>query len=84
MGGLRVECAPDSGGRSVPVRFGVTGSMHDVTEVVDRWYGPDRRYFRILTQDGAQFILRYDEDQARWGVTFFQTGRAPSDGGAAT
>lgn len=82
MGGLRVECAPDSGGRSVPVRFGVTGTMHDVAEVVDRWYGRDHRYFRVRTGDGAQFILRYDEDQARWGVTFFESGGAPSDGDA--
>ena len=82
MGGLRVECAPDDGGRPVPVRFGVTGTMHDVVEVVDRWYGGDHRYFRIRTQDGAQFILRYDESRARWGVAFFESGRGPSNGGA--
>jgi hypothetical protein len=82
VSGLCVECAPDSGGREVPVRFGVAGAMHEVVEIVDRWYGRDHRYFRIRTRDGAQFILRYDEGRVRWGVTFFESGPAPSDEGA--
>ena len=42
-----------------------------VREVVDRWHGPDHRYFKLLGEDGALYILRHDLEAGRWELTLF-------------
>jgi hypothetical protein len=38
----------------------------EVVEVIDRWLGPDHRYFKIKGDDGGRYILRHDEPSDRW------------------
>ena len=72
MGDLVVECRSESGGAQVPVRFGWSGRMREVSEVLDHWDGADHRYFRVRTDDGAVYILRHDLARDGWLLTFFR------------
>jgi hypothetical protein len=73
---LPVECGRDERGDRVPRRFGRPPGVARVAEVLDRWWGRDHRYFRVRTEDGAQVILRLDEERSSWSVAFY----AVSDG----
>jgi hypothetical protein len=34
--------------------------------VIDRWRGPDHRFFKVRGDDGAVYLLRHDERADRW------------------
>ena len=42
-----------------------------VAKIADRWIAPDHRYFRLLGDDGATYILRHDIETELWEVTFY-------------
>ena len=42
-----------------------------VEEIIDRWYAPDHRYFKLRGNDGAIYILRYDVVNDFWELTMF-------------
>ncbi len=65
---VRVDCYAGHRGEETPRRFEVGGRRVEVLEVVDRWYGPDHRYFKLRCGDGATYILRHDEPSGRWEI----------------
>ena len=72
MDGLRVECRSAEAGE-VPARFGFDpNAMQEIDEVLDRWPGPDHRYFRVRTRDGGLYILRQDERSQTWQIHLFE------------
>jgi hypothetical protein len=36
-----------------------------VQGIVDRWYGTDRRWWKLQTEDGL-YVLRRDDADGRW------------------
>lgn len=42
-----------------------------VVRVLDRWLSPDHRYFKVLGDDGATYILRHDTRFQRWELTLY-------------
>jgi len=69
--GVRVECYAGYRGDETPQRFFLGERAVDVEEVVDRWYGPDHRYFKVRGSNGATYILRQDTVADRWEMTLF-------------
>jgi hypothetical protein len=57
-----------------PLRFCLGDQWYDITEVVDRWYGPDYMYFRVRAGDGNVYVLRLDEDTQEWSWAGFHQG----------
>ncbi len=55
---VHVDCYAGHRGEETPRRFELGGRRVEVLEVVDRWYGPDHRYFKVR--------LRHDEPADRW------------------
>ena len=43
----RVECYAGYRGEQEPRRFNWAGLAVEVVEIVDRWQGPDHRYFKL-------------------------------------
>jgi hypothetical protein len=43
-----------------------------VRRVLDRWFGAGYRYFKLLDEEGATYILRHDEGRGVWEMTFFE------------
>ena len=41
---------------------------YEVAEVEDQWYSPEALYFKVLTQEGQRFVLRYDEQGGVWNL----------------
>lgn len=54
-----------------PVRFFLGNRKIEVQEVIDRWMGPDYRYFKVRGDDGARYILRHDNAADNWELTLF-------------
>lgn len=44
----------------------------EVVEIIDRWLASDYGYFKVLADDGANYILRHDLPTDTWELTLFQ------------
>ena len=72
-----VEVKTKAGYRSAerPVAFFYHDQRYDIEEVIDRWYegGIDPRrpimtYFKVHTNDGQIFLLRYNQKRDVWAL----------------
>lgn len=72
MDDLRVECYAGYRAEETPRRIGFGEREIGVEEVLDRWLSPDHRYFKILGDDGAVYIIRNDAASGKWELTFFK------------
>jgi hypothetical protein len=70
---VRVEACAGHLGEAIPCRFFLGPRQVDVAEVVDRWLGSDRRYFKVRGDDGDFYILRHEPLDDRWELTLFAT-----------
>lgn len=41
------------------MRFELSGNDYVVEEIVDRWYGPSRSFFKVIADDGNLYILSH-------------------------
>lgn len=62
MAGIFLKVATYSGhkGDERPTAFSLGGRIFVVKEIVDRWYGPNHAYFKLVTDDGNLYVLRHD------------------------
>lgn len=74
--GVEVECYAGYRADERPVRFRLGGRTVEVEELLDRWLGPDHRYFKVRGGDGAVYILRLDLDTRAWELVLYDR-RAP-------
>ena len=70
--GLRVECYAGYRGEETPRRFTLGTRRVEVVEVLDGWLAPDHRYFKLLGDDGACYILRHDIESGAWELVLFE------------
>lgn len=68
---VQVACYAGHRGEQEPRRFSLGGRPIGVVDILDRWYGPDHRYFKLRGDDGALYILRHDETAGLWELIFF-------------
>lgn len=68
---VKVDCYSGYRGEETPRRFRLGDRKVEVEQVADRWLAPDHRYFKVIGDDGAVYILRHDVDRNRWQVTLF-------------
>jgi hypothetical protein len=59
-----------------PFRFCLGERWYEITEIVDRWYGPDYMYFRVLASDSNLYVLRLEEGTQQWSLAGFNAPRA--------
>ena len=50
----------------------------EVAEVLDRWLGSDRSYYKVRSVDGDLYILLHEPGIDRWELTLFSSGQADS------
>ena len=55
-----------------PCRFVLEGRSYEVLEVLDQWYGPDSRYFKVKADDQNLYILRYHSVLEEWTLESFR------------
>ena len=73
---ITVECYAGHRGEQEPRRLILDGRAIEVAEIVDRWFAPDYRYFKLRDPDGAVWIVRHDTGTGRWELTMFERGSA--------
>jgi hypothetical protein len=77
---LRVEDHPGDHGDPEPVALWLGDRRLQVLEVVDRWFAPAMRWFRVHAEDGQLYVLRLDETTRRWELAALTRQVAPVDG----
>ena len=40
--------------------------------MLDRWLAPDHRYFKIMGDDDATYIIRHDTVKWEWELVFYR------------
>lgn len=71
---ITVQCYAGHRGEEEPRAFHLGERRLEVVEIVDRWLGPDHRYFKLRADDGNVYILRHDEREGEWDMTMFRRG----------
>ena len=49
-----------------PCEFIVDEELHEIAQMLDRWYEPDAAYFKVQSTEGKTYLLRYDEREDEW------------------
>ena len=62
---LRVETSASESGGIDPVVIWFGARRVDVLAIIDRWYAPDRRWWKARTAEG-DYILRFDQSAGTW------------------
>jgi hypothetical protein len=73
---LRVECYSGWRADERPIRFWIDGHHYVVEDILDQWYGPDAKYFKVRADDGNGYILRHDTSPAMdaWSLEALRGG----------
>ena len=48
-----------------------------VKKILDRWLSQDHRYFKILGEDLALYIIRHDQETWKWELTYYRATEIP-------
>ena len=63
---LRVETSAGPGGDLEPSVVWFGARRVGVRAIVDRWFAPATRWFRIDGDDGQLYVVRHDEASGEW------------------
>ena len=76
---IRVECYAGFRAEQEPLAIWLGGRRLLVREIVDRWFAPMQRWFKVEADDGHTYILRHDESSGDWDVAAFTRGGSQGD-----
>jgi len=69
---IQVECYSGHRGMETPRCIRMATYKVNVKTVLDRWLAPDHRYFKVIGDDEATYIIRYDTARWEWELVFYQ------------
>ncbi len=75
---IKVECYAGYRGEETPRCIWMGERKIEVKKVLDQWLAPDHRYFKILGDDSAIYIIRHDTEKWIWELTFYTQIISPS------
>ena len=75
---VRVECHSGYKVNERPVRFYLGKRKLEVMELLDRWYGEDYDYFKLLADDLSTYVLKYYRFEDHWELVLFSSPDVPS------
>lgn len=71
---IKVECYSGYRSEETPRRIIFGKRQVEVVQILDRWLAPDHRYFKLLGDDDAKYIIRHDNCRWEWELVFFKQG----------
>lgn len=74
---IEVECYAGYRSEETPRKIRIGKNQIAVVEVLDRWLSPEYRYFKLIGNDRAIYIIRNDTDQQFWELVLFKHPQAP-------
>ena len=69
---IRVESYAGYRGDQEPLAFWLGERRLVVLAVVDRWFAPAPRWFRVDADDGNVYVLRHDEPSENWDIAAYR------------
>lgn len=63
---IHVSCYSGYKADERPISFTLLGRELMVEEIIDRWYGPNKSFFKILANDNKVYLIKYDQDEDQW------------------
>jgi hypothetical protein len=76
---LRVECYAGHRAEERPEAFWLRDRRVAVRAILDRWYGEDHAYFKLVGEDGVRYILRRDDYRDGWELILMEDLGAPTE-----
>ncbi len=71
---IRVESCAGYRGDQEPIAFWLGERRIGVRAIVDRWFAPNQRWFKVDADDGHAYVLRHDETEGTWELAAFTRG----------
>jgi|GEM_PF-483753 hypothetical protein len=68
---IRVICYHGHKANERPLKFFIGDKVLEVRELLDRWYGENDDYFKVLADDGNTYVLKYSRDEDRWELALY-------------
>ena len=65
---LHVECYAGYRGDQEPVVLWFGERRCAVVSVVDRWFSPTHRWFKVDADDGQTYVVRHDDTTGEWDL----------------
>jgi hypothetical protein len=75
---LVVECYSGYTADERPVAIRLEARRIVVREIIDRWYGEDHAYFKLVGEDRAVYLIRQDRTSDTWELIFMESVPGPS------
>ena len=72
---IRVSCYAGYRAEQEPTAFWLGDRRLEVKAILDRWYAPAQRWFRVDADDGDTYVLRHDEASDEWEIAAFTASR---------
>lgn len=69
-----IETVAGSPADKRPLSFTLAGRTFQVRELLDRWYGANRSYFKLVASDGNLYIIRHDTEEDAWEMVMMEAG----------
>ncbi len=69
---IQVDCYAGYRGEETPRRIWMATYNIEVKKVLDRWLAPDHRYFKVIGDDNATYIIRHDTMKWEWELVFYR------------
>lgn len=77
---IHVECYAGYRGEQEPLALRFGERRVAVRAVVDRWYSPSQRWFKVETEGGDTYIVRHDEPSGQWELAAYTSRESPGTG----
>ncbi len=74
---VQVECYAGHRADQDLRAFWIGARRIPVADTLDRWLGPDHRYFKVFGTDGGLYILRQDTVRDRWALVHYRSEAEP-------
>ncbi len=65
---IYVECYSGYRANERPVRFSWKDKTYNVINIIDRWYGIEHDYFKVLADDGRVYLIRWNRYEDFWSL----------------
>ena len=76
---IRVETYDGYRAGERPLRFHIGAKKREVVEVLDRWFGENHDYFKVIADDRGVYVLRYNRSEDGWELTQYRAAGADQE-----
>lgn len=68
---IKVECYSGYKANERPLRFYIGNEALEVKKLLDRWFGEEADFFKLVADDGNKYLLKYDRQGDSWEMTMY-------------